>query len=130
MCRLGARVRGLYRRSPGITGRRPSGCRSEPKSNRQFEDQKCCPRIRVFMFSNRTESKLSAAKRDLWLPRKAPQPGRAIAVSMPVAPTCPNLGETVGFRVYLESVTPIPTSALHRTDALLRSAFLMVRQAE
>jgi len=61
---------------------------------------------------------------------KALQPGAVITVSVPVPPMCPGRAETVGFLVYLESVKPSPTSALRQTDALLRNAFLLLRQTQ
>jgi hypothetical protein len=59
------------------------------------------------------------------------QPGAAITVSMPVPPTCPELGETVGFLIFLESVAPkSPLYKTDRIDARLRSAFRMLSQSQ
>jgi hypothetical protein len=59
------------------------------------------------------------------------QAGAAITVSMPVPPMCPELGETIGFLVFLESGTPrSPQYKTDRIDARLRSAFRMLRQTQ
>lgn len=61
---------------------------------------------------------------------RALPPGAAITVTMPVAPMCPELGETVGFLVFLEMTPKSPLYKIRKTDALLHSAFQMLREAQ